>query len=94
MTFSVVPPVDLASLLPHLPPETASVSPPLDLIRQLLVYPPSDRLAAADALQHSWFVADPALLVPTVLSDESTDPASLLWHDKSLGVHFHELLSS
>jgi serine/threonine protein kinase len=80
-TFTSTPPVELSSLLPHLPPSatlgqekyqpTVSHSPspvaapfPNDLIRRLLVYTPSSRLKAAEALQHPWFAAKPTLILP------------------------------
>lgn len=87
-----MPSVDLASLLPnlppstkpesvqatsHLPPETKEPS-PFDLLRRFLVYPESRRLRAAEALRHPWFTADPMPLLPPAypLSDDQRSDLS------------------
>ncbi|KAI6017476.1 kinase-like domain-containing protein [Pisolithus marmoratus] len=70
--------VDLAPLLPHLPPslrhaplDTKTHTPPvekspnpLDLVHRFLVYEPSRRLHTHGALRHPWFFAEPGLLLP------------------------------
>ncbi|EJC98595.1 kinase-like protein [Fomitiporia mediterranea MF3/22] len=64
--FKVVPSRDIRLRLPNIPPNTPSTgsehkapeqfaATPLDLIHRLLVYPPEDRLKAADAVEHPWF---------------------------------------
>jgi len=84
--FISVPAIDLASLLPNLPPSTkpnsvaatshspaeTMVSSPFDLLRRFLVYPQSERLRAAEALKHPWFAADPMLLLPSGYALDST----------------------
>jgi len=66
LRFTDVPAVPLSPLLPNLPsseipPPAAS---PLNLIQQLLAYPPSSRLTAQAALSHPWF-ASGNLVLPT-----------------------------
>ncbi|KAH9854280.1 kinase-like protein [Lenzites betulinus] len=65
VNFIQVPPVDVATLLPNLPleglPEREDC---LDLISQLLVYPPESRLCATDALGHPLFQRGFPLLLP------------------------------
>lgn len=97
--------VDLAPLLPNLPPslrhiqlDTKTHTPsaeklpiPLDLVHRFLVYEPSRRLHAQEALRHPWFFAEPWLLLPqdyvgsTQL--ERLEGITLLtsWESKSLG---------
>ncbi|KAJ7696735.1 kinase-like domain-containing protein [Mycena rosella] len=62
--FTVVPPVLLASFLPNLPSDSATV---LDLIEAFLAYPPYQRLRACDALNHAWFRH---VLLPRGYSDD------------------------
>ncbi|KAF7340909.1 Lanosterol 14-alpha-demethylase [Mycena sanguinolenta] len=63
--FMVVPKVPLASFLPNLPANSAPV---LDLMEDLLAYPPTQRLSARDALQHAWFGGQ--ILLPPSYPDE------------------------
>lgn len=104
--------VDLAPLLPNLPsslrriqvdtethPPVAEKSPsPLDLIHRFLVYEPSLRLHAQEALRHPWFVAEPGLLLPQdyVVSTqlEQLKGITLLtnWESRSLGEMIAEKL--
>ncbi|KAG6834460.1 hypothetical protein H0H93_009495, partial [Arthromyces matolae] len=64
--FTLVPPVPLAPLLPNLPPipledNKGNV---LDLIENLLAYPPENRLTAAKALEHPWFTEEGGVVLP------------------------------
>ena len=84
VTFTLVPAVSLAHLLPHLPPPAtkddsrevgaSGINPiihptPLDLLSRFLVYPPEKRLKAADALLHPWFRA--GILLPEAFSTDA-----------------------
>lgn len=66
VTFVQVPPADLRKLLPNLP--ASDIQPEhkdcLDLLEQLLVYPPDQRLHAADALKHELFESGLPFLLP------------------------------
>lgn len=78
VSFVDVHAMDLALLLPNLPPSTIKtildtkthvpveqmVSTPLDLVHRFLVYEPSRRLRPQDALKHPWFQTEPGLLLP------------------------------
>ncbi|KAI0082328.1 kinase-like protein [Panus rudis PR-1116 ss-1] len=76
VSFVMTAPTNLHELLPNLPPESFPVSAdsafpspefkpaPLDLIHRFLVYPPSLRLTAAEALSHPWFHTDLPLVLP------------------------------
>ncbi|KAF9237096.1 kinase-like protein [Melanogaster broomeanus] len=78
VSFVDVGAVDLAPLLPNLPPsvsemplDTKTHTPSaemtcslLDLVHRFLVYEPSARLRPADALCHPWFTAEPGLVLP------------------------------
>ncbi|KAJ6601102.1 CMGC/CDK protein kinase [Mycena vulgaris] len=67
--FTVVPPVPLASFLPNLPSNPATL---LDLLESFLVCPPPQRIRACDALNHAWFGEQ--ILLPRVSSgDDSND---------------------
>ncbi|KAI6031117.1 hypothetical protein PISMIDRAFT_441238 [Pisolithus microcarpus 441] len=97
--------VDLAPLLPNLPPslrhiqlDTKTHTPPaekspnpLDLVHRFLVYEPSRRLHAQEALRHPWFIAEPGLLLPQDYAAsahvEQLKGIALLanWESKSLG---------
>ncbi|KDQ62972.1 hypothetical protein JAAARDRAFT_362090 [Jaapia argillacea MUCL 33604] len=103
VTFKIVPPVDLQPLFPNhpLPEPSHAPSPvmhfpcveysltPFDLIHRFLVYPPSQRLSARDALHHPWFSAGPPLLLLSSLIVNDEPPSShrhvALWEDKDLG---------
>lgn len=102
---------DLAPLLPNLPlslhgvevdtethPPVAEKSPsPLDLIHRFLVYEPSLRLHAQEALHHPWFIAEPGLLLPQdyVASTqfEQLKGITLLtnWESRTLGEIIEEI---
>ena len=73
VTFVQVPPADLTKLLPNLPPST---DPDRDaclcLIREMLVYPPEERLAAGEALKHRFFQRGVPLLLPAGYASEDT----------------------
>lgn len=91
LSFVDVDAVDLAPLLPNLPPSTLHValdtkthtppgemSPtPLDLVHRFLVYEPSRRLRPRDALRNPWFDAEPALLFPDDYAIPSAQAALL-----------------
>ncbi|KAF9225186.1 kinase-like protein [Gyrodon lividus] len=78
VSFIDVGAVDLAPLLPNLPPSvskmpldtkthapsTEMICSPLDLVRRFLLYEPSSRLRPPDALCHPWFTAEPGLVLP------------------------------
>lgn len=73
----------------HFPPPVMTPS-PLDLLHRFLVYPPSRRFKAVDALRHPWFNAEPSVLLPTNYPPDSFE-ASLLdrpsfqgWGNKTL----------
>lgn len=76
--------------LPHFPPREMSPT-PLDLIHRLLVYPPSSRLAAVDALRHPWFTEDAPLLLPQTGMDLPPH-AQTTWQDKPLARWLSALL--
>ena len=90
ITFQSTPAIDLTLLLPNLPresqmaesngshfPPTAVIPSPLDLLQRLLVYPPDQRLKAADALSHPWFRSG-ALSLPEGYSLDTVPNSSLL----------------
>ena len=60
----------------HFPP-TAMIPSTLDLLQRLLVYPPDQRLKAADALSHSWFRSG-TLSLPEGYSLDTVPNSSLL----------------
>ncbi|KAF8844244.1 kinase-like protein [Paxillus ammoniavirescens] len=78
VTFVDARAVDLAPLLPNIPPSasnmpldtkthapsTEMICSPLDLIHRFLVYEPSSRLRPTDALHHPWFTVEPGLVLP------------------------------
>lgn len=78
--FNVVPAVPLSPLLPNLPDSPMSVKEvdpsehmeptPLDLLSRFLVYPPENRLKAAQALSHPWF--GNVIFLPENLAADST----------------------
>ncbi|KZP29315.1 kinase-like protein [Athelia psychrophila] len=81
--FTSAPAVHLPSLLPNLPssPDLAC-----DLLKRFIVYPQSERLKAAEALNHPWFIADPPALVPVGYSLASAETALAMQRDgKTLG---------
>ncbi|KAI6011970.1 kinase-like protein, partial [Pisolithus microcarpus] len=102
---------DLTPLLPNLPlslrriqVDTETHSPvaekspsPLDLIHRFLVYEPSLRLHAQEALRHPWFVAEPGLLLPQdyVASTQLEQPKGITlltnWESRSLGEIIEEI---
>lgn len=91
LSFVDVDAVDLAPLLPNLPPSTLHLSldikthmpsgemspTPLDLVSRFLVYEPSRRLRPRDALRSPWFEAEPGLLLPDDYPISSTQAALL-----------------
>lgn len=64
---------------------------PLDLIHRLLVYPPRDRLKAAEVLNHPWFLenqnTDEPLLLPadSVQKSSGTNMICADWYNRDLG---------
>ncbi|KAG6846526.1 hypothetical protein H0H93_013403, partial [Arthromyces matolae] len=64
--FTLVPPVPLAPLLPNLPPIPLEDSKgnALNLIENLLAYPPENRLTAAKALEHPWLTEEGGVVLP------------------------------
>ncbi|ETW86672.1 hypothetical protein HETIRDRAFT_308454, partial [Heterobasidion irregulare TC 32-1] len=74
----------------HFPPQEMSPT-PLDLIHRLVVYPPSSRLAAVDALRHPWFTEDAPLLLPESGMDLPPH-AQTTWQDKPLACWLGALL--
>ncbi|GBE77583.1 kinase-like protein [Sparassis crispa] len=93
VSFQVVPPVGIQSLLPNLPPlnETREQtdntgSPCLEFIKNFLVYPPNMRLKAGVASQHSWFAEGLPLVLPSGYTSEVlTAVATTVWEDKTIG---------
>ena len=75
MTFVEVPPVDLAWLLPNLPPigTGREREDTLDLVKKLLAYEPEWRLRAVDALKDPFFTHGAPLLLPQCVRDEAGD---------------------
>ncbi|KAJ7239751.1 kinase-like domain-containing protein [Mycena haematopus] len=67
VNFMVVPKVPLVSFLANLPANPVAV---LNLMEDLLVYPPTQRISARDALNHAWFSGQ--ILLPRGYSDEGT----------------------
>ncbi|KAJ6606796.1 kinase-like domain-containing protein [Mycena sp. CBHHK59/15] len=68
--FTVVSRVPLVSFLPNLPPNSTPV---LDLIENLLAYPPTERLQARNALGHAWFAGEVLLPHGYALDELSAD---------------------
>ena len=62
LLFPASPPGDLAAALPGAPPAA------VDLLAQLLVYDPQQRLPAAQALQHRYFSEEPAAAAPEAVA--------------------------
>ena len=73
MTFVEVPSVDLAGLLPNLPPIQTGREreDALDLVKKLLTYEPEWRLRATDALKHPFFKHGTPLLLPQCVKDDA-----------------------
>jgi cyclin-dependent kinase 8/11 len=107
VVFNVVPSVPLLPLLPNLPPSsihpspndiTSKTSPVIDLISQLLVYPPASRLRAEDAIRHPWFVdAGSTLLLPRgyALAPETEELRNIAvheWKGQTIGEWLHSVL--
>jgi serine/threonine protein kinase len=76
---------------PHFPVGEMTPS-PLDLLQRFLVYPPPQRLKAAEALRHPWFVAEPSVILPAGYPANSFEtnfpdhPSSIeVWENKGLG---------
>ena len=95
VTFVQVPPVDLLTLLPNLPP--ADTQPEhaqcLDLVSKLLVYPPERRLRPAFALKHGLFVTGMPLLLPVGYPADD-GPGKHLWGSRRLADVLSPYLSS
>lgn len=105
MNFIVVPPVQLATLLPNLPnnpwsentgekvcdhfPADEMEASALDLVLRFLVYPTARRLKAVDALSHPWFGGD-VLLPETYPLDEKS---GLSKRSRSLQLWIQSVLS-
>ncbi|KAF7976180.1 hypothetical protein HWV62_7340 [Athelia sp. TMB] len=88
--FTVVPPVDLAALLPNLPPSSDGA---FDILRNLVVYPQTERLNAAEALKHHWFAADPPALLPAGhLWARGDEGLATSWNGKSLSDWYQPML--
>jgi len=67
-------------------------SSPLDLLHRFLVYPPSERLQAADALRHPWFTSEYPIPLPV---GYLLDGIEYLWEHVVFdwkGKHLGELL--
>lgn len=57
-----------------------------DLLKRFIVYPQSERLKAAEALKHPWFIAEPPALVPVGYSLANAQNALAMQRDgKTLG---------
>lgn len=87
MNFVQVPPVDLRTLLPNLPPAEAQPEHDdcFDLVSKFLVYPPESRLRAGDALAHPLFARGLPLLLPQSYPREGLPAASMdSWEGRSL----------
>lgn len=65
--FTMVPGIDLKTVLPNLPVEKPGAD-ALSFIKSLLVYPPEDRLKAVLACGHPWMLCGPLTLPPEVES--------------------------
>ncbi|KAI0714785.1 kinase-like protein [Earliella scabrosa] len=95
VTFVQVPPVDLLTLLPNLPP--ADTQPEhaqcLDLVSRLLVYPPERRLRPAFALKHGLFATGLPLLLPVGYPADD-GPGKHLWGSRRLADVLSQYLSS
>jgi len=88
LEFKEVPAVDLTLRLPNLPPRSdAETASPFDLIDKLIIYPPTGRTKAAEALDHPWFTHGPVVLPEELLRSEGsgTIQVTKLWNSKSLG---------
>ncbi|KAF8899367.1 kinase-like domain-containing protein, partial [Infundibulicybe gibba] len=75
---------DPVELLSHNPP-TAMAASALDLLNRFLVYPPSLRLKASQALTHPWLLAGHARLVPVGYTEGVTHNSTSHWKGKTLG---------
>lgn len=64
----------------------------LDLIERLLVYPPENRLTAAAALAHRWFIAHPAPLNPIGYVGPAVE--SLAWCASIAGTTMEEFMKT
>lgn len=99
VTFTLVPSVPLASLLPHLPNTPSSreeIDPsglcnmenmkptPLDLLSRFLVYPPSRRLKTVDMLLHPWFAEEMLLPSDSVPTNVTKGGITARWKGKPL----------
>jgi len=70
---------------------------PLDLIHRLLVYPPQDRMTAADVLKHPWFVDSDGepLLLPVEKSPEGlAGPTLKEWNGHPSGYWLESIFGS
>lgn len=69
-----------------IPPDVPIRTSPLDIINRLLVYPPGDRLTAADVLNHPWFKGGEALLLPARITTRRFSPTVMNeWNGQTLG---------
>ncbi|KAI0936884.1 hypothetical protein AcV5_004914 [Taiwanofungus camphoratus] len=94
VTFLVVPPVDLQTLLPNLPfgdsqskhgtLSGAARHPCIDLVECLLAYPPSMRLRVSEALAHPWFAEAAPLLLPEGCPAATGLRCATLWEGRTL----------
>ena len=107
--FKIVPAVPLSPLLPNLPPSCVlhtstngivssegPTNPVLNLLQQLLVYPPGSRIRAEDALRHPWFTnEDSIILLPKEYSlDNEYHHVKTVdnWQGKSLEEWLHLII--
>ncbi|KAJ8501879.1 hypothetical protein ONZ45_g11972 [Pleurotus djamor] len=60
---------------------------PLGLIEALLVYPPTNRLTAAEALTHLWFTVSPPIMLPPTYAMSRSSPVLTCteWEGNTLG---------
>ncbi|KAI0830884.1 kinase-like protein [Trametes gibbosa] len=87
VNFVQVPPVDIAKLLPNLPPEGPESERKncLDLISRFLVYPPESRIRVSQALGHTLFQRGlPLLLPPGYPRDGLPESATEKWEHRAL----------
>ncbi|KAG7451898.1 kinase-like protein [Guyanagaster necrorhizus] len=88
--FTVVPPVPLDSVLPHLPHDQTPYE--LNLLQSFLIYPPSARITAIDAIAHACFTD--SVLIPPEIQQAGTNCVHQTKDGKTIGGMLEEVFTN